>query len=210
MRHTSGGVIENNPQNGKTRKNTGAVSGFVQLFGGGNSFFCLGCLQRTFYFRVAKRVGCPTFPLLSNAQALRQTLTNVQESTIRGKFMLMSCANSKRFGVDFSSKLCAASHGLGGENLGWYGLVVHFLRVQHNILVGTATDKLILILARCVLARCLSTTPNNVNQQNQQQTNQEDTTSFVVVALPPDESAGYHHDATSDGQTVQEGMQVNP
>ena len=148
--------------------------------------------------------------VLAAKTLVRPILTIVQESIIWGKFLLMSCANSERFGVDFSPKLCLPSHRFGQENLGWYGCIVHFLRVQHNILVGTATDKLILILARCVLARCLSTTPNNVNQQNQQQTNQEDTTSFVVVALPPDESAGYHHDATSDGQTVQEGMQVNP
>ena len=71
----------------------------------------------------------------------------------------MSCANSERFGVDFSPKLCPPSHGLGGENLGWYGCIVHFVRVQRNILVGTATDKLILILARCVLACCLSQRP---------------------------------------------------
>ena len=141
---------------------------------------------------------------------IKLSLTIVKESTIWGKKLLMSSTNSKWFGVNFSPKLYLPSHGLGGEDLGWYGRIVHFLRVRQNILVGTATGKLILILARCVLARCLSTTPNNVNQQNQQQTNQEDTTSFVVVVLPPDESAGYHHDATSDGQTVQEGMQVNP
>ena len=40
---------------------------------------------------------------------LRPTLTIVQESTIWDKKLLMSCANSERFRVDFSLKLCIAS-----------------------------------------------------------------------------------------------------
>ena len=122
----------------------------------------------------------------------------------------MSCANSERFEVDFLLKLCIASCGLGGENLGWYGCVVLLQLVQRNILVGTATDKLILILARCVLAHCLSTTPNNVNQQNEQQMDQEDTRHSPIVALPPDESANHHCNRTSYRRPVQEGMQVDP
>ena len=98
---------------------------------------------------------------------VKPNLTTVQESTIWGKFLLISCANSKRFAVGFSPKLYLPSRGLGEENLGWYGCVVHFVRARCNILVGTATDKLILILARGVLARCLSQRPTtSINKIN--------------------------------------------
>ena len=68
----------------------------------------------------------------------------------------MSCANSERFGVDFSPKLCLPSHGLGEENLGWYGCIVHFLRVQGYIPECTGTDKPMLNFSRSVRTHCLS------------------------------------------------------
>ena len=68
----------------------------------------------------------------------------------------MSCANSERFRVDFSLKLCIASHGLGEENLGWYGCIVHFLRVQGYIPECTGTDKPMLNFTHSVRTHCLS------------------------------------------------------
>ena len=115
---------------------------------------------------------------------IKLSLTIVKESTIWGKKLLMSSTNSKWFGVNFSPKLYLPSHGLGGEDLGWYGRIVHFLRVRQNILVGTATGKLILILARCVLARCLSTTPKtSINKSNNKRIERTQETLPLLLCL---------------------------
>ena len=48
------------------------------------------------------------------------------------------------------------SHGLGEENLGWYGCIVHFLRVQGYIPECTGTDKPMLNFTHSVRTHCLS------------------------------------------------------